>query len=588
MRPPMIRMRVVNPKVSRKMKKYISNLSLRGKFLFVTLSMLVPLAVLCLIAARLEFEKISAARHEDTGLKWASELIAIAANLSEYREHYAAVAAGAENERSELAEHQGLVEESITRLDELVKDGERQYIDASAWQSLRPRVETAIEGDGGAASQTPETTALIADLHKRVQAVSELSGLILDPGADTFPLMFSALFDLPKGVESLASSRRAMNALVAGDKSVGTYMALASEVADARTRLQSAMHFLAGNYTVTATIESQIPAKSQELARRLDAAFTVLATEARQEMAHDRAMAVSNEIELLTEDLSELRDQANVELSMLLHSRATSSQWTLGIEIAFVLLGVALAYRVQRQVSSHITHKLEVANGAFGELAKGKFDNELISDSTDELGELLSALSNMQERLAARVEADSRAAAEERERGVATARIKQALDASSVNVVVCDEQFHVIYLNPAAQRLMSAAQSDFQRIQPRFDASRLVGANLEIFYQDGARQRDDIAAARQAVTSQSVVGSRTLVSTASPIVDADGKRIGTVVEWVERTQEVAAEKEIGDLVSAVSHGQLDQRISLVGKSGFFEVLANGLNGLVVTRERRGG
>ena len=55
-----------------------------------------------------------------------------------------------------------------------------------------------------------------------------------------------------------------------------------------------------------------------------------------------------------------------------------------------------------------------------------------------------------------------------------------------------------------------------------------------------------------------------------------------MVEWQDRTQEVAAEKEIGDLVDAVADGKLDQRISLDGKSGFFEVLATGLNGLVST------
>ena len=55
-----------------------------------------------------------------------------------------------------------------------------------------------------------------------------------------------------------------------------------------------------------------------------------------------------------------------------------------------------------------------------------------------------------------------------------------------------------------------------------------------------------------------------------------------MIEWQDRTQEVAAEKEVGDLVAAVADGKLEQRISLAGKSGFYEVLANGLNGVVST------
>ena len=45
-------------------------------------------------------------------------------------------------------------------------------------------------------------------------------GLILDPGADTFALVLSSMFDLPKGVEALASARRAMDLIGGGDASV--------------------------------------------------------------------------------------------------------------------------------------------------------------------------------------------------------------------------------------------------------------------------------------------------------------------------------------------------------------------------------
>ena len=192
----------------------------------------------------------------------------------------------------------------------------------------------------------------------------------------------------------------------------------------------------------------------------------------------------------------------------------------------------------------------------------------------------MTSLGAMQSGLAARVDADRKAADVERARAVAGERIKQALDSSSVNVVVADDRCNVIYMNPAAAKLMGAAQSDFRQVSPGFDAGRLVGSNLEVFYANGARQREAIAALRQSATSEFVVGSRTFLTIASPIVDADGKRIGTVVEWVDRTVEVATEKEIGNLVSAVSDGKLDQRVSLAGKQGFFEALANGLDGLV--------
>src|SRR5690349_11724218 len=113
------------------MNNFIIKLSLRGKFLLIAVAMLVPISVLSFISARLEFEKIEVARHEDEGLDWASELIAIAANLSEYREHSIAVAGGAENERSEMMEHQGNIKAAADRLDALVKGGSTEFIVAS-------------------------------------------------------------------------------------------------------------------------------------------------------------------------------------------------------------------------------------------------------------------------------------------------------------------------------------------------------------------------------------------------------------------------------------------------------------------------
>jgi methyl-accepting chemotaxis protein len=277
-----------------------------------------------------------------------------------------------------------------------------------------------------------------------------------------------------------------------------------------------------------------------------------------------------------------LREKVDAEFSALLTQRARRSQIVLAAEALVALSFVVLAFGIQTRVTRYIGDKLTVANGVFEKLQQGEFHNDIGEQPRDELGALLSALGRMQSGLASRVESDREVAVADRARAVASERIKQALDASSVNVIVADEQLNVIYVNPAAQKLMAAAQPDLRQAQPRFDAARLVGLNLEACFAEGSRQHERIAALREPATTQFVVGSRTLQTIASPIMDADGKRIGTVVEWQDRTQEVAAEQEVGELVIAVSEGRLDQRISLSGKTGFFEILARGLNGVVAT------
>src|SRR4051812_285695 len=177
------------------MNDFIARLPLRRKFILIAVAMLIPIAALTIISVRLELEKIEVANAEDVGLEWTTELIAIAANLSEYREHAVAVAAGAAEERPEMSEHQAKVRAAATRLDALVAGGNEAFTAGSDWKALRPRVAAAVDGDGSDAAHLRDGPLLIADLHVRIQQMSEVSGLLLDPAADSFALMMTSLFD---------------------------------------------------------------------------------------------------------------------------------------------------------------------------------------------------------------------------------------------------------------------------------------------------------------------------------------------------------------------------------------------------------
>src|SRR5690348_2092699 len=295
------------------MNDYIARLSLRGKFLLIALGMLAPIGMLSYIAVNLELANIGVARHENAGLDWATPLLKLATNLSEYREHAIAVAGGADQEKPELIEHQKAVGEAADELDKLAAGGSEEFIKASGWTELAPRVRDAIAGDGASAVHLRSSPKLIADLHAAVLTVSEQSELILDPGSDTFPLMYSALFDLPLGVEALASGRRALDLVAEGDDSNTTYMTLATDAADARVHLRGAMHFLIENYGANKVIESKIPDEAVALRKRIDAAFAAIDQARSGGLDKDLAKKTSPEVEALTEDLSKLRIEVNSE-----------------------------------------------------------------------------------------------------------------------------------------------------------------------------------------------------------------------------------------------------------------------------------
>jgi methyl-accepting chemotaxis protein len=113
----------------------------------------------------------------------------------------------------------------------------------------------------------------------------------------------------------------------------------------------------------------------------------------------------------------------------------------------------------------------------------------------------------------------------------------------------------------------------------------VVGSNFDIFHQNPAHQRNMLGALRSTHRTQIGVGGRTFSLVATPIVDARGQRVGTVVEWGDRTLEVATEKEIDAVVHAAAAGDFSARLVAEGKEGFFQTLSKGVNQLIETSER---
>lgn len=160
------------------------------------------------------------------------------------------------------------------------------------------------------------------------------------------------------------------------------------------------------------------------------------------------------------------------------------------------------------------------------------------------------------------------------------ARVKQALDSVSGNTMIADNDCNIIYMNAAVQKMMRNAQGDIRKDLPNFDASNLVGQNIDVFHKNPSHQRNLLAKMQSTYEAQIMVGGRTFSLIANPIKNEKGDRLGAVVEWMDRTDEVAVEKEVGNLVKAAIDGDLSHRLDTSDKDGFFLSLANGLNNLV--------
>ena len=174
-------------------------------------------------------------------------------------------------------------------------------------------------------------------------------------------------------------------------------------------------------------------------------------------------------------------------------------------------------------------------------------------------------------------------AAEREERRIAAenARVKQALDNVATATMITDPDLNIVYLNESASQVMKTAEADIRKDIPGFDANNLIGGNIDAFHKNPAHQRGLLAGLSGTFKSALEVGGRTMTIVANPVI-VDGERLGTVVEWVDRTVEVAVEKEINHLVDAANQGDFTIQLPTEGKTDFFLNLTNGLNSLTKT------
>jgi methyl-accepting chemotaxis protein len=159
------------------------------------------------------------------------------------------------------------------------------------------------------------------------------------------------------------------------------------------------------------------------------------------------------------------------------------------------------------------------------------------------------------------------------------AAFKGALDNLASSVMVVDAALNIIYMNTTMREMMSSVQSEFRRDLPNFDASRLLGANAGVFDKNSSGQRAIVGDLSKTQTTQIVIGGRTVRLIVNPMLDAGGRRLGTVVEWADRTVELAVEAEIKTLVASANSGDLTPRMDLAGKTGVFAEIGKGINQL---------
>jgi len=279
--------------------------------------------------------------------------------------------------------------------------------------------------------------------------------------------------------------------------------------------------------------------------------------------------------------------QAGTALTLRYDSQLRNAIMALSFVLITVLSAVLLMYALSRRVAGAIGRLIFISE----RILENRFDSKIDESGADEISRLFARMNQLQQTMAlANAAAQAGSVGPAAEAAAETAaeaplsgqneRLSAALHSVSGCVMVADAGGTIVYTNSAVEEMLRNAEADIRKQLPGFSASAVVGANFDVFHRNPHEHSRLIASLTGPHTTQISVGGRKFRLILNPVNSQTGGRIGTVVEWADRTLELSLESEVNVVLAAVLDGDLSRRIDVAGKSGFFETLGQGMNRLV--------
>lgn len=246
-----------------------------------------------------------------------------------------------------------------------------------------------------------------------------------------------------------------------------------------------------------------------------------------------------------------------------------------GLPGAALMIGPVVAFLVMlfganACLRDKVIKPLNQAKRHMLDITEGEYLAPIPLDESGETGELKRIVKILAVKLGYEVN-------DAKEAGRRAQRIKVALDNVSSNVMLADNEGEIIYCNEAVLQMMRNAEADIQEQLPEFEADKIVGSNFDIFHKNPEHQRRMLESLKSTHNGKIRVGKRSFSLIANPVIDDQQNRLGTVVEWMDITDQLTAEQQVENLIQQASQGQLNERLDVAIYSGFMQNIASGVN-----------
>ncbi|WP_205202023.1 methyl-accepting chemotaxis protein [Azonexus hydrophilus] len=245
--------------------------------------------------------------------------------------------------------------------------------------------------------------------------------------------------------------------------------------------------------------------------------------------------------------------------------------WGLAILAIALGMGIGIAAAIMAAIGRPIAEILAV----FRALANGDFSRNADVSRNDEMGRVLQGLQTMQMHQSFNLAEVHRVAND-------NLRVRIAFDCVNANLRIADMNGTVLYANKGLLDLLRRIEPNLREQQPGFSVDHFVGSNIGNFYADPQSALRGLRELSGLRTIEMEIGGRIFNVVTNPIINERGERLGTVGEWVDRTAEVLAQREMAKLIQRAAAGDLDARLDPSAMEGFYAELGVGINTLLET------
>jgi len=366
---------------------------------------------------------------------------------------------------------------------------------------------------------------ILAVVMKHMELVALRSGLSREPDISTYIAIRLAVDDVPRALLAFGDVRRYVNvSIIDGELSAErrTKIALSEKLLE--YYLEKAREGVQDSTDLTSAALQPAIDSAEAAFTNYDAFIKVKVLNAEKlEIQTADAYKASREP---TATLGELGNVAFVASTAALQARLSTITLRRSEIAAVIGIALAAALALVLLISRSLTRPMNQAIAVFHAIAAGMYDNRIEHSGTDEASQVLQSLDGLQRKL--RTESAGGLS-----QAISELRIKSALDKARSRIILADENFKIIYVNGSMQQFLFEARADLRRDLPRLDVDHIIGTSVEGLFKNQVNQRR-VLQETPSYAAELNVGERTLQVVTNAVVDPDGKRIGTMVELIDR------------------------------------------------------